>query len=122
MILDVSIILAYFTVIMAIGVRARVGRDVQAEEYFLSARSLRWPSIAMSTIATNILSQLQEVFFLRLSSCLLSVSSLMHIYIYIYMKTSREVALRCRRHRTVLGAHRVQKVRLSSASRRVSQL
>jgi len=53
-ILDVSIILAYFTVIMAIGVRARVRRDVGTEEYFLSARSLKWPSIAMSTIATNI--------------------------------------------------------------------
>ncbi|MDA2934571.1 sodium/solute symporter [Acidobacteria bacterium AH-259-D05] len=54
MILDVSIILAYFTAIMAIGVRARVRKDVGAEEYFLSARSLKWPSIAMSTIATNI--------------------------------------------------------------------
>ncbi len=54
MILDVSILLAYFTVIMAIGVRARVRGDVQAEEYFLSSRSLKWPSIAMSTIATNI--------------------------------------------------------------------
>ena len=54
MILDVSILLAYFTVIMAIGVRARVRGDVQAEEYFLNSRSLKWPSIAMSTIATNI--------------------------------------------------------------------
>ena len=54
MILDVSIILAYFTTIMVIGVRARVCKDVRAEEYFLSARSLKWPSIAMSTIATNI--------------------------------------------------------------------
>ena len=54
MILDVSILLAYFTVIMAIGVRARVRGDVKAEEYFLNSRSLKWPSIAMSTIATNI--------------------------------------------------------------------
>ncbi len=54
MILDISIILAYFAVIMAIGVRSRVRKDVQAEEYFLCARSLKWPSIAMSTIATNI--------------------------------------------------------------------
>lgn len=54
MALDISIILAYFAVIMAIGVRARVKKDVGAEEYFLSSRSLRWPSIAMSTIATNI--------------------------------------------------------------------
>ena len=54
MILDISIILGYFTVIMGIGIRARVRKDVTAEEYFLSARSLKWPSIAMSTIATNI--------------------------------------------------------------------
>ena len=54
MILDVSIILAYFTAIMAIGVRARVRKDVRTEEYFLSARSLKWPAIAMSTVATNI--------------------------------------------------------------------
>ena len=54
MILDVSIILAYFVVIMAIGIRARVRKDVPVEEYFLSGRSLKWPSIAMSTIATNI--------------------------------------------------------------------
>jgi len=53
-ILDVSIILAYFTAIMAIGVRARVRKDVRTEEYFLSARSLKWPAIAMSTVATNI--------------------------------------------------------------------
>ena len=54
MIIDLSIILAYFAVIMAIGVHARVRTDVGVEEYFLSGRSLRWPSIAMSTIATNI--------------------------------------------------------------------
>ncbi len=54
MILDVSILFAYFAVIMAIGVRARMRAGVSPEEYFLSGRSLKWPSIAMSTIATNI--------------------------------------------------------------------
>ncbi len=54
MILDLSILVAYFTVIMGIGVRARVRKDVGIDEYFLSGRSLKWPSIAMSTIATNI--------------------------------------------------------------------
>ncbi|MCZ6489139.1 MAG: sodium/solute symporter [Acidobacteria bacterium] len=54
MILDISIIVAYFIGIMAVGVRARVRGDVTVEEYFLSSRSLKWPSIAMSTIATNI--------------------------------------------------------------------
>ena len=54
MTLDLAIILGYFAVIMTIGVRARPKEAVGPEEYFLSSRSLKWPSIAMSTIATNI--------------------------------------------------------------------
>lgn len=49
-----AIIGAYFAIILAIGVLSRVPQDVSPEEYFLSSRSLRWPTIAMSTIATNI--------------------------------------------------------------------
>lgn len=54
MLLDASIVLAYFVVILAIGVWSRAKGSVSAEEYFLSSRSLKWPSIAISTIATNI--------------------------------------------------------------------
>ena len=55
MLLDLGIIVAYFAAIMTIGVRARAKKkDQGTEEYFLSSRSLKWPSIAMSTIATNI--------------------------------------------------------------------
>lgn len=54
MLLDGLIIVAYFVVILVIGLRSRAGRDTSSEEYFLSSRSLRWPSIACSTIATNI--------------------------------------------------------------------
>ncbi len=54
MLLDLSIILLYFVVIMMIGIRGRLKKDVSAEEYFLSSRSLKWPYIAVSTIATNI--------------------------------------------------------------------
>jgi SSS family solute:Na+ symporter len=54
MLLDLSIILLYFVVIMVIGVRGRLKKDVSVEEYFLSSRSLKWPYIAVSTIATNI--------------------------------------------------------------------
>jgi SSS family solute:Na+ symporter len=54
MLLGLSIILLYFVVIMVIGVRGRLKKDVGAEEYFLSSRSLNWPYIAASTIATNI--------------------------------------------------------------------
>ena len=52
--LDFGIVLAYFAIIFTIGLRARARAGVGPEEYFLSSRSLRWPSIAMSTIATNI--------------------------------------------------------------------
>ena len=51
---DFGIVLAYFAVIFTIGLRARADAAADPEEYFLSSRSLRWPSIAISTIATNI--------------------------------------------------------------------
>lgn len=52
--IDFGIVLAYFAVIFTIGLRARADSAADPEEYFLSSRSLRWPSIAISTIATNI--------------------------------------------------------------------
>ena len=53
--IDAIIIISYFVVILFIGLwsRRRAG-DVSVKEYFLSSNSLRWPSIAMSTIGTNI--------------------------------------------------------------------
>ncbi|MEE8133604.1 MAG: hypothetical protein V3T56_01025, partial [Gemmatimonadales bacterium] len=54
MFLDLGIIATYFAIILAIGIRSRARPDVGVEEYFLSSRSLKWPAIAMSTIATNI--------------------------------------------------------------------
>ena len=51
---DFGIVLAYFAVIFIIGLWARTDSVADPEEYFLSSRSLRWPSIAISTIATNI--------------------------------------------------------------------
>jgi len=53
-VLDLLIIAAYFVVIMLVGVLSRTNADATAEEYFVSSRRLRWPSIALSTIATNI--------------------------------------------------------------------
>ncbi|MBT8492742.1 MAG: sodium/solute symporter [Deltaproteobacteria bacterium] len=52
--IDAGIIFAYFAVIMVVGWRSRSRGKVTADEYFLSSRSLKWPSIAVSTIATNI--------------------------------------------------------------------
>lgn len=53
--LDLLIVLAYFVLIMTAALKGRQTiQDTTAEEYFLSSRNLRWPSVAMSTIATNI--------------------------------------------------------------------
>ncbi len=52
--IDLIIVLLYFTVIFFVALAGRVTEDATIEEYFLSSRNLRWPSIALSTIATNI--------------------------------------------------------------------
>ncbi|MEM6380902.1 MAG: sodium/solute symporter, partial [Bacteroidota bacterium] len=54
MIVDLLIVLGYFALIMVVALSGRSGKDMSSEEYFLSNRNLRWPSIALSTIATNI--------------------------------------------------------------------
>jgi len=51
---DLILILIYLVVIMGIGIWGRLRNDVGVDEYFLGSRSLRWPYIAISTIATNI--------------------------------------------------------------------
>lgn len=53
--LDLLIVLAYFTVIMLVALSGRSREEeTSVDSYFLSNRNLRWPSVAMSTIATNI--------------------------------------------------------------------
>ncbi|MEM9928578.1 MAG: sodium/solute symporter [Bacteroidota bacterium] len=53
--LDLLIVAAYFTVIMLVALAGRTKQEeVSTESYFLAGRNLRWPSVAMSTIATNI--------------------------------------------------------------------
>ena len=52
--IDALIILAYFAVVMAVAVRARLRGPVSADDLFLSGRNLRWWTIAASTIATNL--------------------------------------------------------------------
>jgi len=54
MMIDLIIVLGYFALIMFTALRGRTQQDASAESYFLSNRNLRWPSIALSTIATNI--------------------------------------------------------------------
>ncbi|MEM1322801.1 MAG: sodium/solute symporter [Bacteroidota bacterium] len=52
--LDLTIVITYFVAIFATAITGRVNKDATVEEYFLSSRNLRWPSIALSSIATNI--------------------------------------------------------------------
>ncbi len=52
--LDLVIVIAYFAIIFLVALSGRSSKDVSVEEYFMSSRQLRWPSIALSTIATNI--------------------------------------------------------------------
>jgi SSS family solute:Na+ symporter len=54
MIVDLIIVLIYFGVVLFTALGGKKGSEMNTEEYFLSSRNLRWPSIALSTIATNI--------------------------------------------------------------------
>ena len=52
--LDFGIVLFYFALIFGLAYKGRRKETATATDYFLSSRQLRWPSIALSTIATNI--------------------------------------------------------------------
>ena len=52
--IDFSVVLLYFIIILFVAIRGRVSKNGTAEEYFLSSRNLSWYSVALSTIATNI--------------------------------------------------------------------
>ncbi len=52
--LDFSIVIFYFILIFFVALKGKVDKKSSADEYFLSNRNLKWYSIALSTIATNI--------------------------------------------------------------------
>lgn len=53
--LDLAIVLLYFAVILVAALRGGgSNEETTAEEFFVCSRSLKWPSIALSTIATNV--------------------------------------------------------------------
>ncbi|NCQ34259.1 hypothetical protein GW813_04095, partial [bacterium] len=52
--LDILIILAYFTAILVVALRSRLSPAAGIDEYFVGGRDLPWYSIAASTIATNL--------------------------------------------------------------------
>ena len=52
--IDLLMVIVYFVIIFLIGIYKSGKQKKDATTYFLSGRNLRWPAIAMSTIATNI--------------------------------------------------------------------
>jgi SSS family solute:Na+ symporter len=52
--IDFIIVIIYFIVIFAMALSGRAKAGATKEEYFLSNRNLRWYSVAISSIATNI--------------------------------------------------------------------
>ncbi len=54
MLLDLLLVLVYLAAVMLLALRSSKDQSDSVEEFFLSSRRLRWPSIAVSTIATNI--------------------------------------------------------------------
>ena len=52
--IDVSIVMSYFIIIFVAAFSGRTKGKVSVENYFLSDRNLKWHSIAISTIATNV--------------------------------------------------------------------
>ena len=51
---DLGIVLFYFVAIFLMAISGKGGKEISSEEYFLSGRNLKWYSIAISTIATNV--------------------------------------------------------------------
>ncbi|WP_411028959.1 SLC5 family protein [Spongiimicrobium sp. 3-5] len=52
--IDLLIVCAYFIIVFVTAITGKTSKEATTEEYFLSSRNLRWPSIAFSTIATNV--------------------------------------------------------------------
>lgn len=52
--IDFIIVLFYFTLILTVALKGKMSKQSTAEAYFLSNRNLKWYSIALSTIATNV--------------------------------------------------------------------
>jgi len=52
--IDLLIVVAYFILILFLALSGRVKGELTVDEFYLSNRKLKWPSIALSTIATNI--------------------------------------------------------------------
>lgn len=54
MLIDLIIVIFYFAFVMYLALSGREGMNVSSEQYFLSSRNLKWYSVSISTIATNV--------------------------------------------------------------------
>ena len=52
--LDLFIVISYFIIVFVTAITGKSASGMTTEQYFLSSRNLKWPSIALSTIATNV--------------------------------------------------------------------
>ncbi|MBL29904.1 MAG: hypothetical protein CMC81_01485 [Flavobacteriaceae bacterium] len=52
--IDLVIVIGYFILIFITAIKSGNYKNISSDEYFLSGRQLKWPSIAISTIATNV--------------------------------------------------------------------
>ena len=99
--IDLLIVLFYFTTIMIVALKGRaLGKSVTSEEYFLSNRNLRWPSVALSTIATNIqgyqfLGMMGSAYLYGLAQASLEINAvqgiLMAVFIFVPMYLSQKI-------------------------------
>ncbi len=98
--IDLFIVISYFIIIFVTAVSGRTKGEVSTEEYFLSARNLRWPSIALSTIATNIsgyqfLGMMGSAYLYGLAQASLEINAmqgiLMAAFIFVPMYLSEKV-------------------------------
>ena len=92
--IDLLIVIAYFTAIFIAALSGRSKTEVTVEEYFLSSRNLRWPSIALSSIATNIngyqfLGMMGSAYLYGLAQASLEINAvqgiLMAVFIFVPM-------------------------------------
>ena len=52
--IDFAIVIFYFILILVVALKGKINNQNTVEAYFLSNRNLKWYSIALSTIATNV--------------------------------------------------------------------
>ncbi len=88
--IDLLIVLAYFTVIFVAALSGRSKKEVTTDEYFLSNRNLKWYSIALSTIATNIqgyqfLGMMGSAYLYGLAQASLEINAVQGILIAVFV-------------------------------------